>query len=343
MLSLVVLLSAQAAANAGPPDVGSRRASAAPGARYASFSLLESYGDSMHLRRRARGWSLSPAEGSGWARRVVRLPPAARRVRVRAGRALGSWRVRLRPLPSAGGPGMEVGLGDAVALPTSTRTLEVTLVAAAAVGPVQLDDPRLDVEWSAPGAPPPTGPATQRVAPRWPQVLTRVEWGAEPPREAYDPHRPEAIVIHHAYIPNHARYYRVEGAECVAGIQRFHKGPQRGWNDVGYHYLIGPDGLIFAARPPEVIGAHAVPNTGKIGICMIGNHDPDGDPVTDVAWAQLEDLVTALCDRYDIPVSEQLYGHRDFSPKSCPGDRVYHRFDQLRATVRARLGTMGAR
>lgn len=174
-----------------------------------------------------------------------------------------------------------------------------------------------------------------------PQVVTRAQWGALAPKEPYDRHDPVAIVIHHSWLPTANQYARTGGAESVAGIQRFHMYDRyRMWNDTGYHFLIGPDGNIFEARPPHAIGAHAVPNTGKLGICMIGNYDPGGDPVTPEAWASLEDLVSSLALRFDIPM-DQLYGHRAFSHKTCPGDMVHDRFPALRQEVYRRLGSMG--
>jgi hypothetical protein len=174
-----------------------------------------------------------------------------------------------------------------------------------------------------------------------PEIISRKEWGALPPKEPYTPHRPVAIVVHHSWLPTAHDYFRTGGAESVAGIQRFHMYDKaRQWNDTGYHYLIGPDGNIFAARPPGVVGAHAVPNTGKMGICMLGNYDPEGDPVTPEAWASLENLVSYLALRFNVPMTE-LFGHRAFSHKTCPGDRVFNRFPALRREVFRRLGSMG--
>jgi hypothetical protein len=57
----------------------------------------------------------------------------------------------------------------------------------------------------------------------------------------------------------------------VRGIQGFHQNG-RGWIDIGYHFLIGPEGIIYQGRPENVRGAHATPNTNKVGICLIGDY-----------------------------------------------------------------------
>lgn len=174
-----------------------------------------------------------------------------------------------------------------------------------------------------------------------PPVLSRAQWGANPPKESYDLHEPEAIVVHHSWWPTTGDYSRRGGAETIAAIQTFHQ-RDRGWNDVGYHYLIGPEGLIFQGRPADVVGAHAVPNTGKVGICMVGNFDPlpEGDPLSKESQDSLRELVVYLADRYDIS-SNELYGHRNFSSKTCPGDQVYHGLKDLRRAIWEELGTTG--
>ncbi len=229
-----------------------------------------------------------------------------------------------------------------------TRWLEIATEPGATGASLSLPEVRCTWEVEAratgsTGAPGGSGRSSSgRVDPTRPEIVERASWGARPPAERFDPHRPEAIVIHHSWLPDAAGYLRVGGAESVAGIQRFHQlDPDRRWNDIGYHFLIGPDGLVFEGRPIEVVGSHAVPNTGKVGICLIGNHDPGGDPVSADSWSHLLDLVTWISHRYDIPVSEALFGHRAFSTKSCPGDLVHDRFDEIRREVRSRIGSMG--
>jgi len=61
-------------------------------------------------------------------------------------------------------------------------------------------------------------------------------------------------------------------SEKVAEIKRWHV-QDRGWNDIGYHYLIDRDGTVANGRALEKIGAHvAGHNTGTIGISLFGGH-----------------------------------------------------------------------
>ena len=63
------------------------------------------------------------------------------------------------------------------------------------------------------------------------------------------------------------------GEAKVAEIRRWHMSAPNNWRDIGYHYLIDRDGLIYPGRPVQQTGAHGKGrNTGTIGICLIGGH-----------------------------------------------------------------------
>ena len=118
------------------------------------------------------------------------------------------------------------------------------------------------------------------------------------------------IIIHCADTP--------EGRDDrAADIKRWHK--QRGFNDIGYHYVIDLDGTIEAGRDPEKAGAHAQGhNANSIGICYVGGADEQMKPKdtrTDAQKASLLLLLKYLRQRY--PKAE-IIGHRDVSAKSCP-------------------------
>lgn len=118
------------------------------------------------------------------------------------------------------------------------------------------------------------------------------------------------IIIHCADTP--------EGRDDrAADIRRWHKA--RGFNDIGYHYVIDLDGTIEAGRDPEIAGAHAQGhNANSIGICYVGGADKQMKPKdtrTDAQKASLLLLLKYLRQRY--PQAE-IIGHRDVSDKSCP-------------------------
>jgi N-acetylmuramoyl-L-alanine amidase len=113
-------------------------------------------------------------------------------------------------------------------------------------------------------------------------------------------------------------------AAKVEEIRRWHV-RDRGWKDIGYHWIIDRDGQIAAGRPETVVGAHvANHNTGSIGICLIGGHGSNADdqflenftPPQDRA---LRGLIADIKSRADITA---IRGHNEVAAKACPGFNV---------------------
>lgn len=167
------------------------------------------------------------------------------------------------------------------------------------------------------------------IAFKEPKIITREEWGAVKPKSAYAKHKPKRIVIHHTWQPDIAGY---AGVKSLLAVQRYHMA-DNGWADIGYHFVVAPDGGIYACRPPDVVGAHCgnkpdkggkriFGNTGSIGIALIGNFDEGKEQPTDFQIAHLVQMIVWLQQKYEIP-ERAVYGHRECcSPpldKTCPG------------------------
>jgi N-acetyl-anhydromuramyl-L-alanine amidase AmpD len=76
-------------------------------------------------------------------------------------------------------------------------------------------------------------------------------------------------------------------------------------------------------------GAHTLGMNDKaIGICCVGNFDVQTP--TETMLARLVPLLRWLMDVYGIP-AKNVMGHRDYSPKSCPGKNFD--MDALRARL----------
>lgn len=111
----------------------------------------------------------------------------------------------------------------------------------------------------------------------------------------------------------------------VAEIRRWHVA-DRGWKDIGYHFLIDRDGTVAFGRPLGQIGAHvAGRNTGTIGVCLIGGH---GSAETDFfsehfTAAQEKALRKLLADLiWAHPTITRVSGHNQWAAKACPGFNV---------------------
>lgn len=106
----------------------------------------------------------------------------------------------------------------------------------------------------------------------------------------------------------------------AADIDRMHR--ERGFNKIGYHYVIDLDGTIETGRAHNEYGAHCNTkglsnlsyNKHSIGICYIGGLDNNGKPAdtrTEAQKKSLQKLVDKLCQQYEIL---EVLGHRDASP-----------------------------
>ena len=99
---------------------------------------------------------------------------------------------------------------------------------------------------------------------------------------------------------------------------------ERGWDDVGYHYVITRDGTIQPARSEEYMGAHAVAvNDRSLGLCLIGGSNKSGDwenNFTHEQFTTLKALLLSLQKRHTI---KSIIGHYEVDKrKKCPSFNV---------------------
>lgn len=122
------------------------------------------------------------------------------------------------------------------------------------------------------------------------------------------------------YIVIHCSATKEDQDIGVEEIRRWHR--QRGWMDVGYHFIIRRDGQVERGRPHDVPGAHARGfNHISLGICLVGGVESDGKTpegnFTAYQWKSLEALVH---DLKRIHPDGKVLGHRDLPNvnKACP-------------------------
>lgn len=131
------------------------------------------------------------------------------------------------------------------------------------------------------------------------------------------------VIVHHTYKPDLAMWKANPKTDLEKGayfwkvIDRFHR--SKGWNGIGYHGLITPDGLIWLGRDINEVGAHTQGKNGtSIGLCLLGNFDIEYP--TSEQWATLKWALAATIYAYKLTVND-IHFHREFANKSCPG---YH-------------------
>jgi N-acetylmuramoyl-L-alanine amidase len=110
-----------------------------------------------------------------------------------------------------------------------------------------------------------------------------------------------------------------EGVDIDASeIRRWHV-EGNGWRDIGYHYVVKLDGSIEFGRDLNDIGSHCKgQNTGSIGVCYVGGLDSEGNHSDTRTTEQVETLYLLMAVLVRMFPGVSIYGHRDFSSKSCP-------------------------
>ena len=117
----------------------------------------------------------------------------------------------------------------------------------------------------------------------------------------------------------------------VKTIEKWHK--KRGFTQIGYHFVVHPNGDIDLGRDMVLSGAHVSGhNAHTIGICYVGGLDAAGkakDTRTPEQKGAIEWLLKALVAQ--IPTISEIKGHRDFPrvSKECPCFNAIPEYEQL--------------
>lgn len=100
-------------------------------------------------------------------------------------------------------------------------------------------------------------------------------------------------------------------------IDRWHK--ERGYNKIGYHYVVDLDGTVELGRNESEIGAHCSGrNRYSIGICYIGGLDKKGNAKDTRTLEQRESLWELLRQLLIKYPNATIHGHNTYSSKACP-------------------------
>lgn len=98
---------------------------------------------------------------------------------------------------------------------------------------------------------------------------------------------------------------------------------QRGWREIGYHFVIRRNGVVEQGRNVNKQGAHAKGyNRKSIGIAMVGGVDDNLNPennFTQAQWASLRTMVAKYQSQYE---GIKVIGHNEVSAKACPSFNV---------------------
>jgi N-acetylmuramoyl-L-alanine amidase len=192
-----------------------------------------------------------------------------------------------------------------------------------------------------------------------PHMITRVGWGADETIVKAAPAYTgptEVFFVHHTATGN--GYNCADSAAIVRGIQAYQV-RSKGWDDIGYNFLVDKCGHIFEGRGGgvgrSVLGAHTMGfNTDASAIAVIGTYDavrvsPTVErAIATVAAYKLGAYRNAPAGRvrltsgggnlYPQGANAYLYrisGHRDAGRTDCPGDALYTQLPAIRAIAGA--------
>lgn len=119
------------------------------------------------------------------------------------------------------------------------------------------------------------------------------------------------IILHCSDTPDSDNSWNVERLRALH-VQ------ERGWKDIGYHYIVTKSGEWQKGRPVEEVGSHCLNhNADSIGVCWVGR-SVLLDCQLETLGIQLRDLMAT----YGLSAFD-VYGHHDFTDeRTCPNQNT---------------------
>lgn len=198
-------------------------------------------------------------------------------------------------------------------------------------------------------------PSPESSAAKYPKPLitTRTDWGCPDgqgnPRTTPSYTTVTHLIVHHTAGSNTSS----DWAAVVRSIWNFHIFTN-GWSDIGYNYLIDPNGVIYEGRGggDNVLGAHfSCQNGGTMGVSLLGTFTTV-QPTT-AALNSLKEILSWKADQRSIdPAASSFHsgmqqslanisGHRDgnglarsCTATECPGEMFYPLLPNIRTETK---------
>ena len=193
-----------------------------------------------------------------------------------------------------------------------------------------------------------------------PSVVSRTAWGSpdgQGSRVAPAYYSVNHMIVHHTADANTLVGSEQSWADRVRAEWAFHTN-SRGWGDVGYNFLIDPNGVIYEGRAggDDAVGFHDTANYGSMGVVLLGTFssatptDASQQSLTRLlAWKAGQKKIDPLASSYYYGCSTSQYcapvvgsaiipniaGHRQVTPghTTCPGDAMMAILPRIRHDV----------
>lgn len=250
---------------------------------------------------------------------------------------------------------------DAQGVSPTVSSLELRFISPGATPPDKLRLMSEQASGSDKSAPEPGAAGALSVAK--PHILSRTVWGC-PEGQSSPDWIPEKIAVTHLIVHHTDDEPRPPLSDWSVRVReiwtshRYKKLPDGTFQgDIGYNYLIAPNGLIYEGRAggEDIKGAHfSNANTGTMGVAVLGNYSTAGPSAA--ALASLKRLLAWKAGQKGIDPEGSTYhsvsqltlknisGHRDANASpvesvstpgtACPGSEFYKLLGTIRHDVR---------
>jgi hypothetical protein len=243
---------------------------------------------------------------------------------------------------------------------SATRFVQIRIQWHNLTAPVSVRDVRLSfISPGASSAQMPPGSAGASSVPEGNQslsVVSRTGWGCPDGQGSrWTPYYTTVthLIVHHTATPNTSS----DWAATVRAIWNYHA-VTLGWGDIGYNYLIDPNGVIYEGRSggDGSMGAHfSCANGNTMGVALLGNYSSVAPSAS--MMDSLERLLAEKSETFNLDPLATTYhassrltiptisGHRDGNSMSvgcpsgtvCPGNVAYNLLPSIRSGTDARI------
>jgi len=197
--------------------------------------------------------------------------------------------------------------------------------------------------------------------PSRPAVVSRTAWGSpdgQGSRVAPRYYAVNHLVVHHTADSSSLYPSETNWAARVRAIWAYHT-ITRGWGDIGYNYLIDPNGVVYEGRAggDDAVAFHDTANYGSMGVSLLGTYSSSAPTsatqdllVRLLAWKAAQRGIDPLgssfyygctISNYCLPYNPggivvNIAGHRQVTPghTTCPGDATMALMPGIRDRVR---------
>ena len=158
-------------------------------------------------------------------------------------------------------------------------------------------------------------------------------------------------IVHHSAGSNTDTNY----VNTIRNIYLLHT-QSNGWDDIGYNFVIAPNGVVFSGRDPQGVddedniqGAHfCAKNGGTMGVCLLGNYNLVSPTQTMIdalehllVWKLNKEELSALASYPHPTLTSLTLGtiamHQNGCATECPGDSVRFIIEDIKEEVDKKL------